>query len=173
MKITQDGLALIHGSEACRLIAYDDNGNKPGGTWTIGWGTTVYPPWHLGGRRVRPGDQCTRAQADAFFDHRIQIVERRVDELTTDRITPRQNDALCCLVYNIGDPGYQSSTVRRRVNADPLDPTIREAWMRWHYQTVDGVAEPVYGLWVRRHREADYYFGVTTEEPDYPHPRGI
>jgi lysozyme len=167
MKITPAGLALIHGSEGCRLVAYDDNGNAAGGVWTLGWGTTRYPPWHLAGRRVRQGDICTREQADQFFAHDLKASEDGVDALTRDDLLPRQADGLVCLTYNIGVQGYAGSTVRRRVNAQPLDPTIREAFMRWHKD--DGV--DVEGLWVRRHRESDFYFGVQTPcpEPPFPH----
>lgn len=169
MRVTQAGIALIHHAEDCKLVAYDDNGHKPGGTWTIGWGTTKYPRWHLGGRRVRKGDICTRAEADSFFSYRIAYTEDQVDLFTRDDLLPRQFDALCCLTYNIGEPRYGTSTVRRLVNLNPNgdEATLREAWQRWHYQE----GEPIYGLWVRRHRELDFYFGVTTDEPDYPHLR--
>ena len=146
--------------EQCRLTAYDDNGNAAGGVWTIGWGTTRYPD----GTRVKSGDTCTQEQADAWFRHDWARFVQAMDALTTDQITERQAGALTCFVYNVGEAGYRGSTLRRRVNANPTDPTIRAAFMMWHKD--DGV--PLLGLWRRRHSEADYYFGVSTPCPEMP-----
>lgn len=165
MKITRmsdEGVTRLHLREACRLVAYDDNGLAAGGVWTIGWGTTKYPD----GRRVQPGDTCTQAQADAWFRVALQRFERDVDAYTTDALTQRQFDALTSLVYNIGPGNYRTSTLLRLVNANPDNPAIRAQFMRWRYQ--DGV--PVRGLWNRRHAEADQYFGVVTPLPEWPHP---
>lgn len=164
MTVSPAGIRLLHGWEACRLEAYQDIA----GIWTVGWGTTRYPD----GRRVREGDRCTQEQADAWFRHHLQAVEVDVDALTTDALAPRQFDALVCLAYNIGVPGYQGSTVRRRVNAHPDDPGIREAFMRWcrANQDADPYKERSEGLWNRRHAEADHYFGVQTPVPAFPGP---
>lgn len=162
MRTSPAGIALLHGSEACRLRAYLDTGKLP----TIGWGTTVYPD----GRRVLMGDTCTQAQADAWFARDLARFERAVDVLTIDAITQQQFDALVNLTYNIGEPNYRTSTVRRLVNANPNDPAIRAAFMRWYKDNIDGdpALEGVAGLWARRHREADFYFGVTTPCPPFP-----
>ena len=126
-----------------------------------------YPPWHFEGRRVRQGDVCNRHQAVEFLRFDLDRVERGVDLLTIDGILPRQFDALVCLTYNIGEVGFKESTVRRLVNANPLDPNIRGAFMLWYKD--NGV--PVKGLWNRRHREADHYMGVSTPCPPFPHLR--
>ena len=154
------GETLIQRWESCRLVAYDDNGNAAGGVWTIGWGTTKYPD----GRRVQPGDTCTQAQADEWFRLDLLSHAQAMDALTTDAITIQQAGALNSFVYNCGVAGYRGSTLRRRVNANPNDPSIREAFMRWHFDN----GKPVLGLWRRRHSEADHYFNVTTPTPAMP-----
>lgn len=53
--ISMDGLELVKHFESCALEAYAD----PVGVWTIGFGRIM----HLDGRRVRPGDRCSMAQA--------------------------------------------------------------------------------------------------------------
>ncbi len=156
MTTTPEGRRLIQRFEACRLSAYQD----VAGIWTIGWGTTRYPD----GRRVQAGDTCTQEEADRFFAHDLRRFELGVDALTTDAVSPRQFDALVSCTYNIGEGAYSGSTLRRRVNANPGDPSIRGAFMMWH--RADG--KPSKGLWRRRHLEADFYFGVSTPVPPFP-----
>lgn len=163
MRVTPAGIALLHEGEGCRLLAYLDTG----GVWTIGWGTTRYPPWHLEGRRVRQGDMCTPEQADLFFRHDLAATEDAVDALTVDTIAPAHFDALVSFAYNVGVSAYRGSTLRRLVNAHPAEPSIRYQFMRWHYDN----GQPVRGLWNRRHREADHYFGVETPLPPFPYPK--
>jgi lysozyme len=101
-----------------------------------------------------------------FYAHDLEATERAVDALTVDHITPRQFDALVSLVYNIGADAYRGSTVRRYVNVDPTAKKIRTAFMMWHWDE----GSPIKGLWNRRHREADYYFGTLTPTPPFPYP---
>lgn len=157
--MTPEGLALLEEFEDCRLLAYLDTG----GVWTVGVGTTRYPPWHefRPNGRVQQGDVCTRAQAMSFLQYDLERFEKAVDALTIDGLAARQKDALACLVYNIGEKGYAGSTVRRLVNANPNDPMIRGAFMMWHKDN----GRPIKGLWRRRHLEADHYFGVSTPVP--------
>jgi len=160
--VSAAGIALMHRWESCRLAAYLDTGKVP----TLGWGTTRYPT----GRRVQMGDTCTQEQADAWFRHDLGATEKAVDALTVDAITQPQFDALVCFTYNVGEPSYRKSSLRRLVNMNREDPGIRRQLMRWHYDNVDGdpELEPVEGLWNRRHSEADHYFGVVTPVPDFP-----
>lgn len=165
MKISPEGLALLEEFEDCRLLAYLDSG----GVWTIGIGTTRYPPWHpfRPNGRVQQGDVCTRQEALDYCRHDLDRFEQAVDALTIDGLAARQFDALLCLTYNIGEVGYRGSTVRRLVNANPTDPAIRAAFMLWHKDN----GKPVKGLWNRRHRESDHYFGTVTPCPVFPYPR--
>lgn len=160
--VSATGIGLLHKWESCRLDAYLDGG----GVWTIGWGTVKYPD---SGLRVKKGDTCTQEQADTWFRADLRRTEQAVDALTLDDVLQRQFDALCCLTYNIGEGGYRGSTVRKLVNLEPANyPAIRAAWMRWHFDN----GKPVKGLWNRRHAEADFYEGVTTECPALPYPQG-
>lgn len=159
------GIAFLHGAEQCRLVAYRDVGH----VWTIGWGTTRYP----GGRKVAEGDTCSREQADAWFRYDLTRVETAVDALTVDTITQREFDALVSLVYNIGEPQYSTSTVRKRINLGASADLIRAAWMRFYKDNTDAdpELEAVPGLWRRRHQEADVFLGVTTPLPPMPPDR--
>lgn len=160
MKMSDAGLALLKSFEGLRLNAYQD----VAGIWTIGYGTIRYPD----GMRVKKGDTCTEALAEAYLRHDLSAFEKAVDDLTVDDLTQAQFDALCSFVYNVGsgDVGYKGSMLRKRVNNNPDDPTIRPQFMRWYKAGGVGVE----GLWKRRHKEADFYFGMSTPCPPFPSP---
>jgi lysozyme len=162
VKITQlslDGIKLLQQFEGLRLEAYPDSA----GIWTIGYGTTRYPD----GTKVRPSDVCSQEEADRYFRHDLRRFELAVDALTVDALNQPQFDALTSFVYNTGESAYRDSTLRKRVNANPADPAIRAQFMRWH----NAGGNPVLGLWRRRHREADFYIGVSTPMPPGPMER--
>ena len=164
MYVSPEGVNYIHNRESCRLAAYLDSV----GVWTIGWGTIRYPD----GRKVKKGDTCTQLQADVYFRNDLRRFELDVDALTSDKINPRQFDALVSLAYNIGTTSYRGSRVRKLVNANPNDPAIRDRMMLWCRGQLDDdpYKERSEGLWNRRHSEADQYFGVTTPRPTFPGP---
>ena len=62
MKTSDQGIAVLHHYESCKLKAYPDpaTGGLP---WTIGWGHT--------GPEVKPGLVWTQEQADAAFAERL------------------------------------------------------------------------------------------------------
>jgi lysozyme len=160
MKITDvspEGLTLLKQFEGLRLSAYLDSAGIP----TIGYGTIRYP----NGEKVKMGDLCTPDQADMYFAHDLQRFERAVDALSVDTLSQRQFDALTSFTYNTGENAYRTSTLRKVVNVNPNDPGIRRQFQKWHFAG----GRPIKGLWKRRHREADFYFGVKTPLPAWPH----
>ena len=163
--ISPAGIDLIKRWESSRLYAYLDGA----GIWTIGWGTTVYPS----GTRVKQYDKCTQEQADEWLRLDLRWRVKKVDELTVDTLDQKEFDALCCFTYNVGVNGLRSSTLRRLVNTDIENPEIRAAFMAWHKNRDEETHElvPSFGLWRRRHSEADMFYGVATNMPLYPYPR--
>ena len=47
------------------------------------------------------------------------------------KVNQNQFNALVSLAYNIGINGFRNSTVLRKVNINPNDPAIKEAFMMW------------------------------------------
>ncbi len=144
MKASSNAVKFIKESEGLRLEAYKDPGD---GTLTIGWG-------HTSG--VKEGDRITQAQAERFLQEDIRIVE---DELKRQGLALNQNqiDALVSLIFNIGIPQFRTSTILKRIKANPCDPDIRHQFSRWKY--AGGKILP--GLIRRRKEEADLYFKPT------------
>ncbi len=149
--ISEKGIQLIEEFECSGnvedfLTAY----KCPSGVWTIGIGTTVYP----NGQKVKTGDQITREQAYEYLQNDLAFTEKQVDSYTTDAVNQNQFDALISFAYNLGTGALKSSTLLRKVNINPSDPTIRDEFLRW----VHASGKVLQGLVNRRMAEADLYF---------------
>lgn len=144
-KVNSKGLEFIANEEGCILKPYKDSV----GIWTIGYGNTYYE----NGKRVRPTDPpITRQRALELFRSVLTVYEKAVWSFTRDDLKQNQFNALVSLCYNIGVNGFKGSTVLKRVNANPSDPKIKDAFLLW--KSAGG--QPI--LLNRRKREAALYF---------------
>lgn len=108
MRTSDQGIALLHHFEGCRLEAYPDPGTG-GDPWTIGWGDT--------GPDVVPGLVITQAEADRRFADRLaREFEPGVLAAVRVPLTQHQFDALVSLAYNIGLAALNRSTLLRKLN---------------------------------------------------------
>jgi lysozyme len=107
--ISQAGINLTTSFEDLKLDAYDDGT----GTWTIGFGTTVYPDCI----RVQQGDHCTVEQAKSFFQHDLRRFQKAVNKAVLVTLSQNQFDALVSLSYNIGQNAFKNSTLLKYLNA--------------------------------------------------------
>lgn len=115
MNVSQEGEALLHYFESCRLEAYPDPGTG-GDPWTIGWGHT--------GPEVVPGLVWTQEMADAAFRNDLSRFERDVDSLLDVPVSQGQFDALVSFAYNVGSDidaddvaeGLGDSTLLKKLN---------------------------------------------------------
>jgi lysozyme len=155
MKVSQRGLDLIAKFEGIRLVAYKCSA----GVQTIGIGSTRYED----GSPVKAGDVLeNEAAAYKLFANTLVQYEDAVNDLITAKLNQNQFDALASLVYNIGrgsdkpqfSGGFTRSTIRKKVNANPADPSIRDEFARWSRAGGKVLA----GLVRRRAAEADLYF---------------
>lgn len=151
MQIDTKGLQIIENFEGF--------GGKPKGcpyidqtgTPTIGIGTTFYE----NGTKVTMNDPCiTHDRAWQLLTNYLKNTCELITSLVKSEINQNQFDALCSLTYNIGDHGFTDSTVLKRVNANPNDPTIRDAFEMW----TKSKGEVVPDLVRRRKEESDLYF---------------
>lgn len=144
--ISDAGIDELVKSEGLELNAYLDTAGIP----TIGIGTTRY----FGGTRVKMGDKIDINKAYAYFRFDVKWAEKAVDDLTVDTLNQNQFDALVSFVYNLGVTAYRNSTLRKRINKNVNDPTIRQEMNKW----VNSGGKITPGLVKRRKREADLYF---------------
>jgi len=122
---------------------------------TIGYGSIQYPPFYMGGKRVKVGDpKITLEQALSFLKWEIEQKTKGVDDLIIDTLTANQFGAIVSFAYNVGLGALKGSTLRKKVNANPNDPAIRDEFMKWDMAS----GQHIKGLARRRKAEADLYF---------------
>lgn len=141
MNIGPIGLALIKEFETLRLAAYNDGG----GVWTIGWGHT---------KGVKPGDVCTRAQADAWLVDDAQGAVAEVNLcLGGLTVNQQQFDALVSFEFNTG--GLAGSTLLKKLRVGDVLGAARE-FPRWDKDN----GKELKGLTRRRLREQALFTSV-------------
>lgn len=148
MKTSAKGLALIKKYEGFKSKPYLD----PVGIPTIGYGVIKYP----NGKRVTMNDaSMTEKQASDMLAQLLeQTYEKDVNRLVKVALNQNQFDALVSFTYNLGGTNLSTSTLLRKVNANPNDPTIRAEFPRWN--KAGGLV--LAGLTRRRNEEAELYF---------------
>jgi len=157
MKISQKCIDLIKSFEGFKSKPYLCTSGIP----TIGFGSTKYPS----GSRVSLNDpEITQEKAIGMLMYDVLHFERDVNSLLKLAVTQNQFDALVSFAYNVGSDidqdsiaeGLGDSTLLKKVNNSPLDPTIRDEFMKWN-KSAGKVSQ---GLINRRKKEADLYFSV-------------
>lgn len=148
MKTGEKGLELIKSFEGFYSKPYRD----PIGIPTIGYGFTYYLPDR---RKVTMQDRpLTEHQATCMLQEILKGYEGDVLRLVKSKLTQNQFDALVSFTFNLGAANLAKSTLLRKVNANPNDPTIRDEFAKWRLAGGKVFA----GLVRRRKAEADLYF---------------
>lgn len=140
MKTSPKGIALLKEFEGLRLKAY----LCPSGIWTIGYGHTA---------GVKPGMVISEAQAEEYLKADLIAFENYLNGLGL-ALNQNQFDALISFIYNVGTGNFSSSTLLRKVKANPLDNAIMDEFLKWVYSK--GRVLP--GLQRRRLAEMKLYF---------------
>lgn len=123
--INQAGIDLITSFEGLELKPYLCSSLVP----TIGYGTTRYP----NGVKVTLKDaSITKDKAIEYFKYDIKQFELAVDTYTTDSVSANQFSALVSFAYNCGAKALKDSTLLKKVNINPNDPTIEQEFLKWN-----------------------------------------
>jgi lysozyme len=147
MKLDENGYKLICEFEGLMLKPYLCSAKVP----TIGYGNTYYP----NGKRVTLLDaQITKEYAFEIFKEIADKFAKRVASMVKKPLTQNQFNSLVSFTYNIGTGAFSTSTLLKKVNANPNDLTIRTEFMRWNKAN----RVVVNGLTRRRKKESDLYF---------------
>lgn len=119
----------------------------PAGVWTIGLGTTVYPD----GRKVKQTDKpLTEEEAVVFMRYEVEkSLSQAVKYCPVLVKSDWRAAAITDFVYNLGPGRLQTSTLRRRVNAEDWPEAAYEI-RRWVY----AAGRKLPGLVLRRETEA-------------------
>lgn len=150
MIVRQSTTSFTGKFESCILHAYQDIA----GVWTIGWGTTIYPD----GKHVQKGESIPQAWADYLLENKLNQIAAYIAVHIRSELNQNQVDAVLDFCYNVGVPAFMGSTLLRKINADPTDITIKDAFLMWDKAHIDGQLVEVKGLKERRKEEGDKYF---------------
>lgn len=146
MKLNKEGADIIKSFEGCKLKAYQCSAKK----WTIGYGNTFFED----GTPVKIGDAISQQKAEELFEIIANEFAEKVSKLVTSMVTLNQFGALVSFAYNCGVVNLLKSTLLKKVNANPNDPSIRVEFMKWNKAGGKVLA----GLTRRREAEANLYF---------------
>jgi lysozyme len=118
---------------------------------TIGYGNTFY----ANGEKVKLTDiAISELQAVDLLKQTLSQYEKAVDSYCRDDINQNQFDALVDFAYNCGNGNLKSSTLLKKVNANPNDITIGLEFAKWN----KGGGKILNGLVKRRAAESELYF---------------
>jgi len=146
-KISNKGLDIIKKYEGFSSKPYLCPAKVP----TIGYGSTYYED----GSKVKLTDSpITQERATELLEALLVSFERAVDSYCIDTINQNQFDALVSFAYNVGVGNLKSSTLLKKVNVNPNNPTIKDEFLKW---TKSG-SKTLGGLIKRRTEEAQLYF---------------
>jgi lysozyme len=140
------GMPIIRKYEGLRLRAYI----CPSGLATIGYGATFYE----NGSRVQMGEVITIERADKLLHMQVKLFADEVKRVVKSEINENQLGALTSFCFNVGGAAFGKSTLAKKVNKNPNDPTIRDEFMRW----TRGGGKVLPGLVKRREEEANLYY---------------
>lgn len=150
MKISDSCIALIKSFEGFSSKPYHGEADLPN-VFTIGYGVTHYP----NGVPVELSDApISDAQAVEYLTFWITQKANAIDRFVRHDLSDNQNASLISFAYNAGEGNLRTSTLLKKVNANPIDVSIRDEFMRW----VHANGEVVQGLVNRRRDEANLYF---------------
>ena len=139
MRASSTLIAAIKKFEGVRLTAYQDSV----GVWTIGFGHTA---------GVKKGDKITEYQAEQFLREDLKKFEAVADKCK--RITTQgRYDAILDFIYNCGPANWNSSTLKKYIEAGKAVWEIQEQFLRW----VNAGGKKLGGLVARRIWEANRF----------------
>lgn len=131
--------------EGLRLTAYKDSG----GVWTIGYGTTDPSV-------AFEGNTITKEVAEAWLKIDIEEAFDTINARVKVPLSQPQADALGCLIYNIGDRQFSTSTMLKKLN----NKDYMGAWAEFPKWRKAG-GKVVAGLVSRRQDEAALFLSGT------------
>ena len=145
--IRKTGLALaataglVASFEGFRTVAYLD----PVGIPTACFGRT---------EGVQLGQRYSDAECEEYLFEEVVKFQRAVRQRVDVPLSTGQLAAFTSFTYNVGVSNFESSTLRRRLNAGDFQGACDEL-LRWRYATKAGVKVELPGLVRRREAERE------------------
>jgi lysozyme len=142
MSISARGIALIKQFEGFSPKAY----LCPAGKLTIGYGHVVQER-----DAIARDARLSEGEAEKLLLHDLRSCMRTINRLVAVPLSQNQFDALCSLVYNIGEGAFSRSKLLRLINTG--DTRAGAEFLRWIY----AAGKPLSGLKNRRMIEKELF----------------
>jgi lysozyme len=124
MKMSEQGVALLHEREGRRTKAYRDSQ----GYWTIGLGHLLSMDKNADYSHL----VWTQDQVEQAWQQDKAIYEGAVNSgVVPISLTQNQFDALCSFAFNVGTGAFLSSTLLKRIKAKDFEGAALQ-FDRWH-----------------------------------------
>jgi lysozyme len=107
------------------------------------------------GRKIKLGDTINEQQGEELL---MWELKNKSIALAGLNLNQNQFDSLLSFVYNLGVGAFAKSTLKKKILANPNDPTIKSEFMKWNKARVGGQLMELKGLTRRREAEAEMYF---------------
>jgi lysozyme len=147
VKLDDKGYKLIQDFEGLSLVPYLCSAKVA----TIGYGNTFYPS----GKKVTMQDApISLLTAKWMLKETADKFAADVDKLIKSKLTQNQFNSLVSFAFNLGLTSLGRSTLLKKVNINPNDPTIAAEFAKWN----KAGGKVVNGLAKRRAVEAKLYF---------------
>ena len=147
MKLDESGYKLIQEFEGLSLVPYLCSAKVA----TIAYGSTFYPS----GKKVTMQDQpISLATAKWMLKETADKFATDVDKLIKANLNQNQFNAIVSFAFNLGLTSLGRSTLLKKVNINPNDPTIAAEFLKWN----KAGGKVLNGLTKRRAKEAKLYF---------------
>ncbi|MGO4378059.1 lysozyme [Pseudoduganella sp. RAF19] len=144
--------AVVKRIEGFYAKPYDDNGDLPGGTWTIGYGTIV----DVNGHPVTPmTPSITEDEATGLLRRDMLGAAKDVRQRVQVKLQVCQAAALISWTYNLGAGNLSKSTMLTRLNSGDYKGVSAEM-RKW----INQEGRPLVGLLRRRWAEAAIFQGM-------------
>ena len=151
-KVPMAATAVVKRLEGFFPKPYDDNGDKPGGTWTIGYGSIR----DAAGKPVTPNTpMITELEAEQLLLRDMVGAAEAVKRRVLVPLNEMQAAALISWVYNLGEGSLRKSTLLVRLNAGD-SAGVPDEMRKW----INQEGKPLLGLLRRRWAEAAIFQGI-------------
>ena len=144
--------AVVKRLEGFYSTPYDDNGSKPGGTWTIGYGSIVD-----GGNKpvTKETSPITESAAEQLLRRDMLGAAKEVDLRVNVDLLEYEAAALISWTYNLGGGNLSKSTMLKCINSGKKADIPLEM-RKW----INHEGTPLVGLLRRRWAEAAIFIGM-------------
>ncbi len=143
-ELSTKGLSFIAEKEGFRNTPYPD----VGGQLTIGYG-------HL----IKEGESftsITEQEGMELLNKDVGIAVNAVNNNLKVPVNQHEFDALTSFTFNVGEGNFKKSTLLKMVNNGNRSK-IRESFLMWNKDTINGILQEVSGLTKRREKESNLY----------------